>query len=343
MSDIRSSIAIERKGYGRGLILGLTMAETLLLLVFCLLLIAAAAISAERKHAEQAIANRDISVAELEHVRREAEDLRKENQLLVERNDKLEQTIAALPKEVIESTAIDDDWRELKLARDMVRTLSKDGLSANEALTLAPAMEVLKKQGFLKTDTSQIAERLNEVFRRAAEGENAKPHAWPPIINLSEAGGYYFAVGSAELSPDFKHQLQSDIAGRIAGYLKDYDVDIIEVIGHTDEQPLAGLPSNLDKVVSAVLANEMPISAVRPSDNAGLGLARAIAVTEVLRSDPQLAGTTVLPLSAAQLIMPGDVLSDGKQAGSVETRRRIEIRVRRRQDPVLADRPSVRP
>ncbi|MER9648696.1 hypothetical protein [Mesorhizobium sp. M0199] len=133
------------------------------------------------------------------------------------------------------------------------------------------------------------------------------------------------------------------IAGRIAGYLKDYDVDIIEVIGYTDEQPLAGLPSNLDKVVSAVLANEMPISAVQPSDNAGLGLARAIAVTEILRSDSQLAGTTVLPLSAAQLIMPGDVLSDGKQAGSVDTRRRIEIRVCRRQDPVAAERPSARP
>jgi hypothetical protein len=28
-------------------------------------------------------------------------------------------------------------------------------------------------------------------------------HNLPPIINLSEAGGYYFAAGSAVLTPDF--------------------------------------------------------------------------------------------------------------------------------------------
>ena len=37
---------LEHKGYNRGLILGLTMAESMLLLVFCLLLVAAAMISA---------------------------------------------------------------------------------------------------------------------------------------------------------------------------------------------------------------------------------------------------------------------------------------------------------
>ena len=39
---------LEHRGYNRGLILGLTMAESMLLLVFCLLLVAAALISAER-------------------------------------------------------------------------------------------------------------------------------------------------------------------------------------------------------------------------------------------------------------------------------------------------------
>jgi hypothetical protein len=74
----------------------------------------------------------------------------------------------------------------------------------------------------------------------------------------------------------------------------------------------------------------MPVSRLQLSDNAGLGLARAIAVAKVLRADPRLVGASVLPLSGAQLIMPGDILSDGKHAGDVETRRRIEIRVRRR-------------
>jgi len=38
---------------------------------------------------------------------------------------------------------------------------------------------------------------------------------------------------------------------------------------------------------------------------------------------------TVLPMSAAQLVIPGDTLTSG-QAGDVKERRRIEIRIRRR-------------
>jgi hypothetical protein len=39
-----------------------------------------------------------------------------------------------------------------------------------------------------------------------------------------------------------------------------------------------------------------------------------------------------LPLFAAQRILPGDTLTHG-QSGNVETRRRIEIRIRRRDTP----------
>src|SRR5690606_39445795 len=52
-----------------------------------------------------------------------------------------------------------------------------------------------------------------------------------------------------------------------------------------------------------------------PVDNAGLGLARAIAVASVLRASPELKGARVIPYSAAQLVMPGDRLADGAQAG----------------------------
>ena len=49
VSRAEASPKLEHKGYNRGLILGLTMAESMLLLVFCLLLVAAAMITAERK------------------------------------------------------------------------------------------------------------------------------------------------------------------------------------------------------------------------------------------------------------------------------------------------------
>jgi flagellar motor protein MotB len=372
MTNSASSIALERKGHRRGLVLGLTMAETFLLLVFCLLLVAAGAISRERQRGNQAVIDRDSFVAKLEAAQQsvgglassnqslstEVKDLKQfSNQAVVERNflrTKLEtaqQTagdLAAknqllseeLGRAIADARKVDENWHELRLASDTLNKLSEQGLSNPEVLELAPAMKLLKEQGFLKHDPAQIAEHLRELFRAAEVTQSAKLHDWPPIINLSEAGGYYFAVGSAELSPEFERKLKVNIAGVIEGYLKDYNVDVIEVIGHTDEQPLSGLQSNLDRSIGALLA-EMPVTGLRLSDNAGLGLARAIAVAKVLRADPRLAGASVLPLSGAQLIMPGDILTDGKHAGDVETRRRIEIRVRRRSRLSAGDGPSV--
>lgn len=334
MTNSSSTIATERKGHRRGLVLGFTMAETFLLLVFCLLLVAAAAISTERQAKNRAIRDRKSAVADLKTAQNMAQKLVVENKLLSEKDDKLERAIADVPK-------VDEDWRELRLARDAVNKLSEQGLSTQDVLKLAPAMKLLKERGFLADDPARIADHLDEVFRSAGLAKGPKLHNWPPIINLSEAGGYFFRTGSAELSPEFERKLQGTIGGLIAAFLAEYGVDVIEVIGHTDEQPLAGLPSNLDKSVGAILADEMPVTALKLSDNAGLGLARAIAVAKVLRADPKLAGATVLPLSGAQLIMPGDTLSDGKHPGDVEARRRIEIRIRRRSPLSTSDVPTV--
>lgn len=123
--------------------------------------------------------------------------------------------------------------------------------------------------------------------------------------------------------------MTGNIADLIAANLKNYGADIVEVIGHTDEQPISRTNSNLDKNAIAVLSATKSVTALEPADNAGLGLARAISVANVLRDNHELSGITVLPLSAAQLILPGDRLTSG-QAGNVETRRRIEIRIRRR-------------
>ncbi|WP_112437316.1 hypothetical protein [Rhizobium sp.] len=52
----------------------------------------------------------------------------------------------------------------------------------------------------------------------------------------------------------------------------------------------------------------------------------------ILKTNAALSGITVLPLSGAKLILPGDMVTTGEQ-GAVETRRRIEIRIRRRDAP----------
>lgn len=176
--------------------------------------------------------------------------------------------------------------------------------------------------------------RLNALEAELVKlGAAGKPHEWPPIISLTEASGYFFRSGSAELSTSFTDQLNGSISDQIAKNLESYGADIVEVIGHTDEQPISRLNSNLDKNSIDVLSARKSISSLEPADNAGLGLARAISVANILWANKSLSGITVLPLSAAQLILPGDTLTLG-QAGNVETRRRIEIRIRRREAAV---------
>ncbi|WP_259671239.1 MULTISPECIES: hypothetical protein [unclassified Rhizobium] len=330
---------IETKGYNRGLILGFTMAESLLLVVFCLLLVTAAIIVKERKRAEDAI----------EQLSAVTETHRQQDQQIKE----LEAEVAALTSKLpeAEQAAYDEDWRELVLQKDTYKRI-KEVLGEKDAADMLRRVEALIAAEQRAVDLESANDRLNAQRRdltarleaalkqhEAREAELAKlsasgkPHEWPPIISLAEANGYFFRSGSAELSTSFTDQLNGSISDEIAKNLGTYGADIVEVIGHTDEQPISRLNSNLDKNSIDVLSSRKPITTLEPADNAGLGLARAISVANLLRANKSLSGITVLPLSAAQLILPGDTLTVG-QAGNVETRRRIEIRIRRREAAV---------
>ncbi|TBB57033.1 hypothetical protein ELH42_37815 [Rhizobium ruizarguesonis] len=303
---VNESPKLEHKGYNRGLILGLTMAESMLLLVFCLLLVAAAMITAERKHRLDA----ERRLVQLEEQNREL------SAQLVEMQSKLGTTLSAADRATFER-----EWRELVSARQVIDQLKMKGVSPDDLAQLAAIAKVLASNNI---PLDNAPDQLEKLLRA-----NIKPHEWPPIINLSEAGGYYFTSGSAELTREFQSKLGTSIADQISDNLERYQVDVIEVIGHTDEQPISGKTSNLDKTFINVIDGEMPATMLQPADNAGLGLARAIAVANVLKANPKLKGATVLPMSAAQLVMPGDTLTSG-QAGDVKERRRIEIRIRRR-------------
>lgn len=383
MSLQGTSVSSEQRGYGRGLILGLTMAESMLLLVFCLLLAAGAIVMRERAAAEKAR-------IETQAIQVELTTQKDANALLVEKLD-------VFRKAVTDSEKLEKEWRELELAKrklgeiletgltleevkeqapiirelsakevslaevkagaEVAKRLKELALSSEEIEVLAPAaralraqeltaedigtlgaaVKILKEQVIVATSEAAPEEQLLELIKKAdhAEGDS-KPHEWPPIINLSETHGYFFRSGSAELSPGFLAALEGKTAEQIADIVERYDVDVIEVIGHTDEQRITGIISNLDGELAGVLAGNTPAKSLRPADNAGLGLARAIAVSEVLKDVPALSGLTVLPMSGAQLILPDDTLTDGAQAGDVASRRRIEIRVRKRNDPGAA-------
>lgn len=81
--------------------------------------------------------------------------------------------------------------------------------------------------------------------------------------------------------------------------IKKFDVDVIEVVGHTDEQPLGVRQSNLDGNLLSVLKNTTAVSTLVPADNAGLGLARAVSVVSVLRQSPLLTGYKIIPSTLA--------------------------------------------
>ena len=215
----------------------------------------------------------------------------------------------------------------------IVSRLKAEGITSEDLEKLAPALAVLKEKEFAKFDAAQLRQQVTEAIDKNSDApETSKAHQWPPIINLSEAEGYSFNVGSAQLDKKLKEQLEGTITTKIAKILNEYDVDLIEVIGHTDEQPLAGVPSNMDRELNPVLSGKTDVSALRPGDNAGLGLARAVAVAQVLQRQPELKKATVLPYSAAQLILPGDRITEWVSKDD-KSRRRIEIRVRRRGTP----------
>ena len=170
-----------------------------------------------------------------------------------------------------------------------------------------------------------------KLYKEAPEPVKEEGNNWPPIISLSEAQNYSFRVGNATLAPQFTSALQGSIAKQILSILQEYEADVIEVIGHTDPQPMrTNRTSNLDNTASDFLNTNKNIN-LSARDNAGLGYARALSVTKELMKVPELAQYTILPYSAAQMITPNEEISDGLPEFNGEQLRRIEIRVRRKQ------------
>ncbi|MBE1529543.1 flagellar motor protein MotB [Sphingopyxis sp. OAS728] len=284
------------KQYRRGLILGLTVAEVMILLIFVVLMALAAALQTR----EQQIDALDKGGA----------------------SRLVEQLQRAYP----EAKTHDEYFKELVRAIEVRRQVEAEGPGA--------ARQSILDDAAIGRDVRQAAERdgvdnPREYARNlAANANRSRRGEWPPFVSLSEAGGYYFDSGKATLRPEFERNLSAKVVPMLARNLIDYDVDVIEVIGHTDEVPMVG-QSNLDAVLVAASAGRFAIADLRSTDNAGLAMARAVAVVRVLRADPRLARAAILPLSGAQMIVPVDRMADGSARASDQRRRRIEIRLRR--------------
>ena len=336
---MEGQILEQQSSYRRGLVLGLTMAEIMVLLVFCLLIAMAAFLKREE--------TRRITAEQ------ELKEERAQNAQIRDVVNSLSKSAAVAEK--IESLsglsdpqAIDQYWRELVDSRSVVKEIEKNltvkdlreglaniaslranGVDVENAIRDAEIVGAINRAMAKPGDPPVSAQNVLDTLARGMAPGNGG-HQWPPIIRMSEADGYFFKSGSAELSPTFRDALSSKTPIEILNYIRKYDVDIIEVVGHTDERPI-GLRqySNLDRDLLPVLKNDAGIVSLVPADNAGLGLARAVAVVSVLRQSPLLAGYKLIPLSGAQLVNTDETLAISGSSGDIQQRRRIEIRLRK--------------
>jgi outer membrane protein OmpA-like peptidoglycan-associated protein len=345
-----STIGSQTAAYRQGLVLGLTMAEIMLLLVFCLLIAVGVALANERAKLDAAVVRlqkiesavtaaaadkalaepikRNPRLVELVHRAAASGSQREIDQFwrhLVESDD----IVVGMERQGIERAALKDQSNALAKLQQMLRN-GIDPDKAAKGAALASAIDESATANAAATLTpQQVIALIEKGLSSGSNSSSTGGHNWPPIINLSEAAGYYFAVGSADLTPDFAWELRTVVVDRLLAIAEAFDVDVIEVIGHTDEQAVAPRPSNLDRNLPAVTSGLADALVLQWSDNAGLGLARALAVVKVLSADVRLKNFRILPLSAAQLIGTDGRLTRWDGQGDVRERRRIEIRTRK--------------
>lgn len=167
----------------------------------------------------------------------------------------------------------------------------------------------------------------NELLRHEIESLRRDK---PPIITLDEASGYTFDSGSAGLSISFQHALQQEIIPKLNTILNDYNVDVVEVVGHTDGQIVSAKQSNLDLELENVALERSSIESLVFGSNVDLGLIRAIAVANFIKHNAsgKLSNSSYRYYSAAQLIPPNGPPQNASREPDA-TRRRIELRFTR--------------
>jgi len=339
-----SQRVLDEREYRRGLVLGLTLAEIMILLLFLLLLALGTRLEQMGRELGLAGSKRDQYKNQPDRHTAAAEQTDKEHGDLKKQNEKLKKEMDEVRPILEAARNIDPNEPPAALIKRIERVIA--GLRPED-------LKIVSQMSAGDTLTVTIVKFGKDSSEGKVGTKADGEHNWPPIITLSDASGYFFRAGSAEPSPEFRAKLTGSVVDQILKTIKEYKVDVIEVIGHTDEQPVYtrppsppeppvpfGFPSfgqaaspvhrypNLDATLIPFLNGQEALENVLAFDNAGLGLARAAAVARILLQENRLRQYRILPLSAGQLIQGGEILSSGSP-GNARHRRRIEIRMRR--------------
>jgi outer membrane protein OmpA-like peptidoglycan-associated protein len=153
---------------------------------------------------------------------------------------------------------------------------------------------------------------------------NKRLQSASPIVIDEKSGKFKFKSGSAELKPELKTYILTEILPTIETTIKEREIDFIQVIGHTDGQK-NNRASNLDSTLESVAKGSQSVSKLNPGSNADLGLMRALAVVQELEKTGNFKNIKFRAYSAAQLYLPSGKLAP-LDRNADENRRRIEIR-----------------
>ena len=240
---------------------------------------------------------------------------------------------------------------EAKLAEheDTIKKL-EDEIDKLEGLLKSDLENVRQELADLVTEKKGLLDRLANARKEVADliaenkkltakvadliAENKKLNRKPPIIELAEGNKKFrFSPGSASLSEDFRDELRFRTFPKLRKTLREFPrVDTIEIIGHTDGDPMQGV-SNLDARVPGVILNNDPVARLKAGSNADLGLMRALAIRqewqEWARKNGFAKDIDVRCYSAAQTIPANGAAGFNKLRNKAEhaPSRRIEIRV----------------
>src|SRR3954454_405497 len=133
---ITGQVSRQSTSYRQGLVLGLTMAEVMLLLIFCLLIALGVLLAKEK-----------AALVRLQEKLEEANLARSSNDHLVQMLDKNRQLHEALQAETSASdpAVITEFWRKLVDSKATVDELEKNGVSRSDLLQSASYLAELKK------------------------------------------------------------------------------------------------------------------------------------------------------------------------------------------------------
>jgi outer membrane protein OmpA-like peptidoglycan-associated protein len=189
----------------------------------------------------------------------------------------------------------------------------------NDGLNIFQASTDLMSNAFMIISFLLLISLLQSVSI-AKKLESSKP-----IVIDEKAGNFKFPVGSADLTPDLLKYITTKIVPQIKTATERDNIDFIQVIGHTDLTEVKNKASNLDTKIISVASNYEKITTLTAGSNVDLGLMRAVAVIQFLKTK-SLGNVKFRAYSAGQLYAPEK--SDGSIdiSATDDARRRIEIR-----------------